>query len=264
MSDGRHHTEGRATPAAPDDPKAPAAEKVASHQTDDRAHELFQRIRQSEGEKIHWKLEALRASYHVFSQNHLELCKSIEHFEAQENVYRYWLIGERERLGAFQLENMRLFHNFLSGAFTLVDHTRILVRELYAQDAFLAEYKKRIDHDFSTSNIAGFVKGLRNWMLHRGLVPVKVQASLGAGRLVASIVLDLEQLGTWDRWDPRARRYLADAPAPLRLKDVVNSYHDHVESFYSWLGNRMAQIHAPAFEEWVRLQEQFRTMLPQR
>jgi len=258
MSEGRDHTEGRATPVAPDDSKrAPGSAKVVSQQ-----HELFQRIQQSEGEKIHWKLEALRASYHVFSQNHVELCKSIEHFEAQQNVHRYWLIEERERLSAFQFENMRLFHNFLAGAFTLVDHTRILVRKLYAQHAFLAEYRKRVDHDFSTSDIAGFVKGLRNWMVHRGLVPVKVQASLSAGKLVASIVLDLEQLGTGDRWDPRGRRYLSDATAPLRLKDVVNSYYDHVESFYSWLGNRMAQIHAPALEELDRLQKQLRAMLP--
>jgi hypothetical protein len=183
MSEGPDHTEEQATPVAPDDAEnAPSARRVASPQADKRVttpSELFQRLRESEGERIHWKLEALRASYYVFSQNHLELSKSIEHFQAQENAYRFWLVRERERLRAFQFENMRLFH-FLAGAFTLVDHTRILVQELYPQHAFRDEYQKRVDNDFTNSSIAGFVKGLRNWMVHCGLVPVKVQASLSA------------------------------------------------------------------------------------
>jgi hypothetical protein len=239
-----------------------AAQVHHSSDQDAQAFELFGRILQSEGERIYWKLEVLRASYYVFSRNHAELSKAIEHFQSAEHVPRYWGNPNREAMRAFQRENMRLLHNFLSGAFTLVDHTRILVRETYTDHPFGTEYQKRVEEEFTKSDIAGFVKGMRNWMVHRGIVPVRMQATLGAEqKLVASIVLDLEELRSWERWDPRALRYLSGVTVPLRLQDVVRSYYDRVERFYSWLGGRMGQIHSAAFEEWARMQEQHQAML---
>ena len=75
-------------------------------------------------------------------------------------------------------------------------------------------------------------------------------------------MFDLAELKSWTRWDARAQRFLSDAAVPLRLKEIVKSYHNRVEEFYLWLGHRMEQIHAQAFEEWGSLNDQYRAVRP--
>ena len=226
-------------------------------QESDRGWQLFQQIRASEGELIHWKKEALRASYFVFSANYAELINSVKHLERDQKWLR--TLRNRDALETFQMNNLRLMHNFLASAFTLVDHTRILARELYSGKPFYAEYEHQTKQVFSHSPTAGFVKGLRNWMLHKGLVPVMIETKVGAEEtFVSSIVFDLKELASWDRWDSRAKEYLASITANPRLDDVISAYHKQIEGFYSWLDQRMGAIHAAAFAEWVSLQEQYR------
>lgn len=228
-----------------------------------QAFELFEKMRNSEGEKIYWRMEGLRAIYYVFSQNYAELSSAIAHFEADESFPRYWHVQQRHNMRAFQQENMRLLHNVVAAAFSLVDQTRILVREIYGEEPFQNEYQRKVDEVFSNSEIAGLVKGLRNWMLHRGLVPVDMQATLDAtGKFAASIVLNINELRSWDRWDPRARHFLETAPDPLRLRDVVDGYYELVKQLYDWLASRMAQIHASAFDEWASWNREYRKLRP--
>lgn len=229
----------------------------------DAAYELFQRIRNSEGERICWKMKGLTASYHVFAGNHAHLSQAIRHGQSEEQA-RNFSTDQDRRIEQLQMEHLRLLHNFLSGASTLIDHTRNLMDELYAGQPFRGEYQAKLDEAFKKSNIAGFVKGLRNWMSHRGIVPVMMQATVDAAleTVTLSIVLDIAELKLWDKWDLRAKQYLADARPPLRLSDVVQGYHDLVEQFYRWLVGRMQQIHARAFEEWNGLREQYRALRP--
>jgi hypothetical protein len=76
-------------------------------------------------------------------------------------------------------------------------------------------------------------------------------------RFTSSIVLDIETLKLWDRWPAKATTYLSTACSHVRLLEVITTYHDQVEKFYSWLGERMAQVHAVAFKEVAELQEQY-------
>src|ERR1700694_410738 len=95
-------------------------------------------------------------------------------------------------------------------------------------------------------------------MIHKGLIPVVMQATLDKDEnLTSSIVLDIKMLKLWDRWKPQAAVYLSTACSHVRLREVVTTYHDQVEQFYSWLGERMAQVHAVAFKELAELQEEF-------
>lgn len=226
-----------------------------------RAAELFKKLRNCTGERIYWKREVLKASYYIFSRNYEELQQTIRHFEAPENLTKYWGVQNESESTAFQREHMRLLHNFLAAAFTLVDHTRIVARELYCGVAFHQEYQERIAGDFGAFEIARFMKGLRNWMVHRGLLPICLRtAALSPDKIEATIILDVGELKKWGDWDTLSRKYLDNAPSHLLLRNVVTLYHDRVQEFYHWLQRRMDELHAKDMEEWASLQRELRAL----
>jgi hypothetical protein len=133
---------------------------------------------------------------------------------------------------------------------------------LYQNKPFHEEYKSKRDDTFKSSELAGFIKGLRNWMLHKGLVPVVARLS-GTGPTkppISSMVLSLDKLRTWDKWDARAKAYLTALNSDPELHKVVSSYGGLVEFFYLWLENRVRDLHSSAFKELDELQDQLRTI----
>ena len=253
------HRSRRPRPAAP---HSPQPGRQANHSVYSEAAELMRRIKESEGERVFWKMEALSATVFVFAENRLELANRLRQLESPENRAKVFGVRNREVLRLFQKDSMRLLHNFLASAFTLIEHTRILTRELYDGHPFNQEYQQKVAELFSDSALAGFVQGLRNWMLHRGLLPVVVRRSdTGTnGELVSSVLLNAEDLKTWDKWDARAREYLASTTSDLRLSDLVDSYSGLVHGFHSWLEKRMLEMHAVALQEVDELQSRLKAL----
>ena len=224
--------------------------------------EIIRRIKESEGERVSWKIQALHATFFIFAGNRHQLLNAIGSFEAPTNLPKLWTVENRPVLRTFQEEIARLLHNFLASAATLIDHTRILVRDLYEGKPFYQEYQSKSEEVFDKSELTGLIKGLRDWMLHKGLVPVVATLS-NAGpdnALISSVVLDLAKLRSWDKWDVRAKAYLAPLHSNPELDEIVSSYADLVESFYTWLEKRMHEIHSSAFQELDDLQNQLRVV----
>jgi hypothetical protein len=224
--------------------------------------EIIRRIKESEGERVSWKIQALHGAFFIFAGNRQQLLNAIGSFEHPANLSKLWAVDSHHVLRTFQKEIARLLHNFLASAATLIDHTRILVRDLYEGNPFYDEYDRKKADVFGKSELTGLIKGLRNWMLHKGLVPIVATLSdTGPNNaLVSSVILDLKTLRSWDNWDERAKTYLAPLRGNLQLHEIVSSYADLVESFYIWLEKRMQEIHSPAFQELDDLQAQLRAV----
>ena len=136
--------------------------------------EIFNQILQSEGERLRWQIEGLQASYLVFSQNFVALRAVVEYVESPDNREKFIGIHQRDVLKALQQDTMRHLHNLLAGAGTLIDHTRVLVMRLYPADHYFGkEYENKVNEVFGGSGPAGLVKGMRNWVLHRDVLPLK-------------------------------------------------------------------------------------------
>lgn len=241
---------------------SPEPNREADHPVYSAAAALMRRIKESEGERVFWKMEALGATIFLFTQNRLELTNRLRQIETPDNHGKLFTVRNREVLRLFQKEIMRLLHNYLASAFTLVEHTRILTREIYHGQAFYHEYERKVTELLSDSPVAGFVQGLRNWMLHKGLLPVLVRLSDTGpnGELVSSVVLNADDLKAWDKWDARGKRFLARSTSDPRLADLVDSYSSLVQGLHSWLEDRMLQMHAAAFQEVDELQKRLRAL----
>jgi hypothetical protein len=230
---------------------------------DSAASEIFQKILQSEGERLRWQIEGLKASYFVFAQNFSAFRAIIEYVESPDNREKFVGIHQRETLTALQQNTMRHLHNFLAGAGTLIDHTRVLVERLYPEDhAFRREFQSKMGEVFGKSGPGGLVKGLRNWVLHRDILPVKFEIYLFTNRTQA-VVLDIKELNSYYGWDARAKAFFASVTSDIRLLPVMREYHDQVERLYTWLGQRMSEVHAEAFKELADLQRRYQHYMPE-
>lgn len=215
---------------------------------------VLRRILESEGEKVYWKMKALHAAYQAFALNTRELLARIAFIENPANKEKLWNWDRREPMETAQLDAARLLQNFLTSAFVLRDHTGVIVKELYKDHDFQKEYRAKVDETFASSPVAGFVQKLRNWMSHRGLVPLMVQMSFPNDSQISEMLLNLDQLRQYDDWDARAKSYLTTLSSHPRLVDVVKSYVAVVAPFYVWLDRRMGEIHSDAFQETLELQ----------
>ncbi len=218
------------------------------------AGEVLRRILCSEGENVHWKMKALHAMYQAFALNARELLARIAFIENPANKEKLWNWDHQKPMEVAQLDAARLLQNWLTSAFALRDHTGVIVKELYKSHTFQEEHRAKVAETFASSPVAGFVQKLRNWISHRGLVPLMVQMSYPNGSGISEMLLDLQQLRQHDDWDARAKSYLAMLSSHPRLADVVKSYIAVVEPFYVWLDRRMREIHADAFQEARELQ----------
>lgn len=226
------------------------------------AWELYRKIQQSEGMKIHWRMQGLQASFSIFSGN---LGEMIEFGSLIEQLYSSPKPGAEEKKQAPNTAHRRL-HNFLAGANTLVDHTRVLMNDVYGNTPFFLEYGEEKRKSFVESPVAGFVKGLRNWMVHRGPVPLCVVSKLdiAADVVTSRLMLDVNEMRAWDKWDSRARALLAGLEKHAPLKELLVQYASIVETFYEWFRVRLNEVHFEAFTALNEMQALYKELSAKR
>jgi hypothetical protein len=76
------------------------------------------------------------------------------------------------------LEVMCLLHNFVAAAKSLVDHTRVAYRDLYAASGAIPQYQTEVDRRFVNDPLSKFIAGLREMAQHVRLPMVSVQFHL--------------------------------------------------------------------------------------
>jgi hypothetical protein len=201
-----------------------AREKV--HRLGQELFELSEQIKATEGHRIQLKIRALRSSYYVFEGNYRRLISALDYFGRIEVIMELWRENNRTRLEGFIDEVTRRLHNFLAGAKTLVDHTRVLKNKMYKDHRFKKVYQEKVDRDLSCSPIVCFVQDLRNYVLHKQLPIASAELSLkgGGGTITESdstIKLDVNELREWDEWKPESRMYLDSLDDKVQIREVI-------------------------------------------
>lgn len=227
----------------------------------ERFKELQQKIAGSEGVRISNLLQLQECSIHAFRENLFELNARLALFDKPELILQLFDEQRREELRTFQRDIFRLLHNFLASVKTLVDHTRILTKELYSDTDFEKQVQSKVDQQFANSPLAQFVHCLRNYTLHKDLAFTHASMSFKEGeKIKISIQIDLEQLRKWDKWNQKAQEYLGSAPKSLPLKNIVDEYAGLVLDFHTWLRDNQKLLHKPAFDETAKLRDELKKL----
>lgn len=152
--------------------------------------QLLKQMESMEGWKIEVKTRNLGISHYIFMTNYNQLKNSLELFNTKEVDSNIWAIKNRDKLNQFQIEVIRLFHNYLASVKSLVDHTRIMVREVHGNKKFSREYELKKQEIFVNSPLSCFVQDLRNYILHKGIPETIAEKKFGESNEANSILLD--------------------------------------------------------------------------
>jgi hypothetical protein len=147
----------------------------------------------------------------------------------------------------FNGEVARLLHNYAASSATLVDHSRRLVSG-YPESDFGTEYEQRKDVVAASPEV-NFVKGLRNYMLHRRLPAAGHSVRFtnsddgSPTGFEAEVRLSVAQLRTWDGWPAPARQLLSDPDGSLPLVPLLTKHGAIVTGLASWMLQQFEGLH---------------------
>src|SRR5689334_322480 len=147
-------------------------------------------------------------------------------------------------------EITRLFHNFVAAALSLIDHTRVLYRQLYEPRNEFPELQSRIEADFANNPLTQFVVKLRQMTQHYRLPSIESHTSMSnidrdgrVGNVSIQLRLKTDDLRQFDGWNDAARRFLDGAGDRIDLRTIITDYYAHVNQFYQWVDQRQRELH---------------------
>src|ERR687889_1436524 len=193
-------------------------------------------IEASEGYRMRARMNLLEKSYFTFDTNYLNLGHVLDEFEQPTVFLKLWEERTRDRFDLFIDDVIRLFHNYLAGALTLLDHMDTLRDALYGGTAFSEEYQARREERIERPALPRFMEDLLVYMLHQGLPFALAELSvgrMGSGVEVDSAIrLDVDKLKEWEHWSEKGREYLGALSGKAKLHDLAKEYANIVASFY--------------------------------
>jgi len=201
--------------------------------------------------KLFLRIKSLEASLYVFQRNFEELRNLLlKHSDVKEAI-RLRGVGKKPEMRVSLYEIARLLHNFVASAKSLIEHTRVIYREIYKGGEEFPEYQKEVDRRFANNPLAQFVEDLRDYCLHYELPTISSVlhfSGLSPTPLFESkIELKIEELNKYSKWSHLAKEYLSSQNKPVNLLNVTDEYYALVKDFHIWFQSRQREIHSQEF-----------------
>ena len=224
-----------------------------------KLREIDREIETSEGYRMRARMNLLEKSYFIFDTNYLNLRHVLDEFEQPTVFLKLWEERTRDRFDLFIDDVIRLFHNYLAGALTLLDHMDTLRDALYGGTAFSEEYQARWEERIERPALPRFMEDLLVYMLHQGLPFALAELNfgrMGSGVEVDSAIrLDVDKLKEWEHWSEKGREHLGALSGKTKLHDLAKEYANTVAGFYQWFVLRQSELHRVSLERLEELDE---------
>lgn len=221
-----------------------------SHASDsDLATQLIQEWEASPARDLFDRLDTFEQSIEIFSRN----CDAIENAirgNAVENIddFETFLTNFRTN----RVEILRHLHNFVAAAHSLVDHTRVMYRELYAPDDLISDYPKQIEDRFVNDPVVAFIKCFRQFCQHYRVpfvtTNIDVVADGDEAAISTTLALNRDDLYAFSGWNSAANEFLTNASDDIPLLDVVEAYRNKVADFCAWFREAQRNAHREEHE----------------
>lgn len=153
---------------------------------------------------------------------------------------------------AFQSEMLRMLHNYIASASSLVDHSRRFIRK-YSGSDFGKEYDKKREAVAATPEHC-FLKDLRNYLMHVGIPPIGYTITISRdGKETFIAQLTSSKLLEWDKWSKTARSYIEGSGDHVQLVPLITTHAAIIDTFYNWIFDQFGKIHGAEIEEVNKL-----------
>lgn len=211
-----------------------------------RSEETLQRVAQ-----FYFSRDLLRRNYE-------ELVTFVDYFCARDVAFSYSPVNDKWLQHEGFREVSRLLHNFVAAAHSLVDHSRVIYRQLYEPAGVLCDYPTVVRTRFADDPLAQFVHKLRQMAQHYRLPSLTKSTSIRAGRggIVGEVNIELrlrvQDLRQFDGWSPPARIFLAGVGEEIQFRPIVAGYYQQVTAFHQWYQHEQERIHGEGLRIYMR------------
>lgn len=192
-------------------------------------------------------------SLKVFGGNFRQLAELVDLIQDPNYFLRQDFGKKYEELHS---ELIRLLHNYLAAAKSLIDHTRSYVDQWHAGDEFNSNYQAQVKSLFIENNASRMILDLRNYLMHRGLPSSTIRETLRVDTNKSpeiKIVFRVSSLSDWKGWTSKSKEFMKNSGAYFELKPLVAEYQGLVVNFYRWFGSELDKIHGAELEEFENL-----------
>jgi hypothetical protein len=199
---------------------------------------------------LYKSLKGFSISLYIFNQNYSELNKMLEFLTNNPEAERFMDVRNRDQLNSLLDEVIRLLHNFVAAAMSLVDHTRNIYDKLYSKTGKFPDYQDRVNREFANDPLVQFVHCLRQYCQHYKAPNISIQFSWKTGdeKLKKTIYLLKNDLKGFDSWNAGAKKYLDLIEERVDIYEVAASYRKKVLDFHTWFNSRQKEIHKTEFK----------------
>ncbi|MGB7858962.1 MAG: hypothetical protein WBM90_00510, partial [Acidimicrobiia bacterium] len=187
----------------------------------------------TEGWHVKHQLDGIHRTWKVLSANWQLVGKTLGRFK-QDSEYALKVWGgaraNPEWDTFLDLVDLAL-HNYIASVVALADHTskvadRVLQGESHS--LYRGEYNRRFREDPRSS----FVRGLRNYLLHRALPITSGSFHFEKdGPFSHAIMLSVEALADDDGWNPKALDFMDEAGEGLDIYETLLAHYNDTRSF---------------------------------
>lgn len=198
----------------------------------------------------------------IFRMNAQELIEITRRVNDPDEGIRLMAVANRDAGSQTHREVTRRVHNFVAAALTLIEHTRIFMREHYGDTPMLQRYQAKVDAEFRNQPLARFIQDLRNYILHNGLPNSEMYINFqsnpvqpGTGELETGIHIRTVSLLEWRNWSAPARTFIGNCGEFVDIRNIAESYTGNVLSFHDWLQDELDQFHSADLDELGALQK---------
>lgn len=220
--------------------------------------ENIRAIHESRGMRFINEQQLRTFSTNILRMNGTELLMAAEKLHDEEIGLSLMYVNNKDAGSQAHRELKRYLHNFVASAMTLVDHTRVMLAELYGGEKVHDEILERIKSTVAASPVCKFVQDMRNYIVHKGL-PNSEMYLEGTNTddgfvFKAGVRIRTAELLNWDGWKSLSKSYLRNASEFIQIQEFTKQYLEEINAFTLWLEDRLVSHHSEDLLELQRLQ----------
>ena len=195
-------------------------------------------------------LMSFNISIFTFDKNYSDLQSFIGHVTSNPKYEQIHFVRHRDQLEEAMMHIIRLLHNYVASALSLIDHSRRVNKRLYQEEDLFPDYPTRASDDFTHDPLSQFIKCLRHYCQHYRSPNLQLTTSIASptSPAVRTIELVKEDLISFDGWNSTAKKFLVSFEEKIDVLAIASEYRLKVLSFYKWFQLRQREIHSQEFE----------------
>lgn len=222
----------------------------------ERYFELEKELENHPGFMYLKRREVHSRSLKVFGGNYKDLISLIDAIQD----YKFYLRQKSANtVGLLQSDLIRLLHNYLASAISLVDHTRSYVKKWHADDVFKLAYEDKVKSYFIDDKVARMTSDLRNYLLHRGFPSSTIRETFFVGASLppdVRIIFKSSSVYDWKGWSKKSKEFISCNDGFFELRPLILEYREKISGFYTWFDLELNLLHEKELLDYKRLKDE--------